>query len=102
MRFGDSWRAVWVVDALHVSGMTDLFPNDFSTASLRREEKLDDAMTVVYSLVFDRDKEPFCDEDRVGPVHFFERSLPVKARRLRVLLPDAEGSIELEIPRRIS
>jgi hypothetical protein len=100
MKFRDSWRAVWTLNVLHISGTTDLFPNDFSTASLERDETLDEAATVAYRLVFDRDKEPFCDKDLVGPVRYLESSLPVGARRLRVVLPGDHGSVELAVPTR--
>jgi hypothetical protein len=39
MDLRNSWRAAWEPDGLHISGTTDLFPNDFSTAQLRRPDK---------------------------------------------------------------
>ena len=100
MSIDDSWRADWEAGGLHVSGMTDLFPNGFSTASLRREDAVDDPDTVTYRLVFHRDKEPFCDKDLVGPVHHWERSVPAGVRRIRIVFPDGRGGVELAVPRR--
>ena len=84
----DSWQAVWEGHLLHVSGMTDLYPNDFSTAHL--ESVADDRRTGTrtYRLGFARDKEPFCDEVGVGPVHHYEASLPRDIRQLRIVSPD--------------
>ena len=100
MSLEDSWRADWEAGGLHISGMTDLFPNDFSTASLHREETRDDPDTVAYRLVFHRDKEPFCDQNLVGPVHYREPSLPAGVRRIRIVLPDGRGEVELAVPQR--
>jgi len=96
----DSWRADWEAGGLHISGMTDLFPNDFSTASLHREDALQYPDTVTYRLVFHRDKEPFCDKDLVGPVHYWEASLPAGVHRIRIIFPDERGGVEIAIPRR--
>jgi hypothetical protein len=98
MTLQDSWRAVWEGHRLHGSGTTDLFPNDFSTASLERSDVLSDAATVAYRLGFHRDKEPFCDKDGVGPVHHVERSLPAVARRIRIVFPVDRGFVELDVP----
>ena len=100
MAFEDSWRADWEAGSLHISGTTDLFPNDFSTASLRREDALGDSHTVTYRLVFHRDKEPFSDKTGVGGVHYWERSAPPSARLIRIILPENRGSIEFAVPRR--
>jgi hypothetical protein len=80
--------------------MTDLFPNDFSTASLQRADARDDPETVIYRLLFHRDKEPFCDKNRVGPVHHWEPSVPADVRRIRIIFPDGRGGVELAVPRR--
>ncbi len=80
--------------------MTDLFPNDFSTASLHREDASDEPDTVAYRLVFHRDKEPFCDKNLVGPVHYWEPSVPAGVRRIRIIFPDDRDGVELEVPRR--
>jgi hypothetical protein len=100
MSVEDSWRADWEAGGLHISGMTDLFPNDFSTASLHREDALQYPDTVTYRLVFHRDKEPFCDKDLVGPVHYWEASLPAGVHRIRIIFPDGRGGVEIAIPRR--
>lgn len=34
MNFKETWKAEWENGALHISGVTDRFPNEFSTASL--------------------------------------------------------------------
>lgn len=100
MSVEDSWRADWEPGGLHISGMTDLFPNDFSTASLRREDAPDDPDAIAYRLVFHRDKEPFCDKNRVGPVHYWEPSVPAGVRRIRIVFPDGRGGVEVVVPRR--
>ena len=88
MRFQDSWQAVWEQFGLHVSGMTDLFPDDFSVAGLRLDADDAHTGTRTYRLELFRDKEHFCDADLVGPVHHYERSFPAKLRRIRVVSPD--------------
>ena len=90
MSLPDSWRAEWRGRHLVISGITDLFPNDFSTASLRREPDGDDPQTVTYRLTFARDKEPFCGTDLVGPVTYFENSLDSRVRRLRIIAPNGD------------
>jgi hypothetical protein len=100
MSIEKSWRADWDADGLHISGMTDLFPNDFSTASLHRDDALDDPDTVGYRLVFYRDKEPFCDRNLVGPVHHWEPSVLPGVLRIRIVFPDGRGGVELAVPRR--
>jgi hypothetical protein len=99
MRFKDSWTAAWEGGILHISGTTDLFPNDFSVATLERSPEAAPAGIVSYRIVFNRDKEPYCDKDRVGPVHYFESRLPPRARRVRIEAGDGER-VEIEIPRR--
>ena len=100
MRFAESWKAVWEGRVLHISGTTDRFPNDWSTASLRREHSDRGDATVRYTLEFHRDKEPFCDKDLVGPVHHYETSVPSGASRVRVTTPDGQDFVEFELPRR--
>jgi hypothetical protein len=84
----NEWRAKWEADGLHIVGITDLFPNAFSTAHLGFES--DDPLTGTrtYRLQFARDKEPFCGQELVGPVHHLEQSLPATIRNVRVLSPN--------------
>jgi len=88
MDLRDSWRAAWERKLLHVSGMTNLYPNDFSTAQLRFDSDDKRTGTRTYRLGFARDKEPFCDKDRVGPVHHYDGYVPRHIRRIRVLSAD--------------
>ena len=88
MSFRDSWAAAWERNLLHISGTTDLYPNDFSTAHLQFDSDDERTGTRTYRLGFARDKEPFCDKDRVGPVHHYERLVPRGIRRIRVLSDD--------------
>jgi len=88
MDLRDSWRAAWERKLLHVSGTTDLYPNDFSTAHLRFDSDDESTGTRTYRLGFARDKEPFCDKDRVGPVHHYDGYVPRGIRRIRVLSAD--------------
>jgi hypothetical protein len=90
------WEARYQHGALHISGSATTFPNEYSTASLARQP--DDPVfpeLLVYRVVFCRDKEPFCDSSLVGPVHYFERLIPVGKTRIRVLAPD--GTFEFSI-----
>ena len=87
MDLHNSWRARWEAGRLHISGTTDLFPNDFSTAQLRLESDDRAAGVRTYRLAFSRDKEPFCGKDLVGPVHHYERSVPPEIRIVRVVDP---------------
>ena len=67
------------------------FPNDFSTASLRREQySLLEGDTITFKLLFHRDKEPFCGPDLIGPVHHFERNIPPTVSRVRILSESGE------------
>jgi len=91
------WEAHFEHGSLHVSGSAIKYPNDFSTASLARQP--DDPAhpdVLIYHVVFHRDKEPFCDADLVGPVHYFEQVIPRGKRRIRVIA--AEGAFEFPIP----
>lgn len=81
------WRAEWEPAGLHISGTTDLFPNDFSTAQLQFESDDRGAGVRTYRLAFFRDKEPFCGADLVGPVHHWDRSVPADIRVVRVMSP---------------
>jgi len=87
MNLRDSWRATWEADGLHVSGTTDLFPNDFSTVRLELGSDDGAAGVRTYRLAFFRDKEPFCGADLIGPVHHLDRSAPARTRRIRILSP---------------
>jgi len=100
MGLRNSWQAAWENDRLHISGITDLFPNDFSTAQLRLESDDTAAKARIYRLVFSRDKEPFCGKDLIGPVHHYERGLPQTIEQVRVLSPDGVEAGTCMIPRR--
>ena len=72
----DSWSAEPQGSSLSIRGSAT-FPNDFSTASLRRQQyTLRDGDTLTFMLSFHRDKEPFCGPDLVGSVHHFEQHIP--------------------------
>jgi|RhiMethySRZTD1v2_1073278.scaffolds.fasta_scaffold05955_3 hypothetical protein len=63
-------RAVYRGGTLRVEGRAR-YPNDFSTATLEpRPEQSPTPSRKAFSLVFHRDKEPFCDVDLIGPVVF--------------------------------
>jgi len=95
MNYRNTWKAVWENDVLHISGITDLFPNDFSTSDLERLEDTDNKLT--YKIIFHRDKEPFCDKDLVGPVHYFESDLPKNIKKLKIISKDNEY-VEITVP----
>ena len=97
MRFKESWKAEWEADVLHISGVTDQFPNDFSTSSLRREKSTGPGVAV-YAVVFHRDKEPYCDPNLIGPVHFFERDLEPGTHTLRITAPGDLDHVDLAVP----
>jgi hypothetical protein len=88
-----SWKAEFDGGTLHISGVVE-FPNDFSTASLERVDSHVGSEVVTYRVVFHRDKEPYCDPDLIGPVHYYERNLPLGARRIRVTV----GTKQVEFP----
>ena len=90
------WEARNEHEALHISGSATTFPNEYSTATLARQpDDPDFPELLVYRVVFHRDKEPFCDADLIGPVHYFERLSPGRKTRIRILAP--EGTFELSI-----
>ena len=97
MRYRSFWVAVWEKDILHISGITDRFPNDFSVGTLQRVGHDESSGTVTYRLVFNRDKEPYCDKDLVGPVHYFERELPPSTTQLRIEDGTAHP-IDIQVP----
>ena len=88
-----SWKAEFEGSTLHISGVAK-YPNDFSTASLERVDSHAGSKVVSYRVVFHRDKEPFCDLDLIGPVHYYERNLPRGATHIRV----AVGTEQIEFP----
>ena len=100
MNLRDSWQATWERRLLHVSGMTDLYPNDFSTAHLDFDKDDERTGTRTYRLGFARDKEPFCDKDRVGPVNHYEASVPRHIRFLRIVKQDGEEIGRCAVPPR--
>jgi len=77
---------------LHISGVVE-YPDDFSTASLERVDSHVGSEVVIYRVVFHRDKEPFCGPDLIGPVHYYERNLPLGVTRIRVV-----GTNQVEFP----
>ena len=86
----DSWSAELEGSSLLIRGSAT-FPNDFSTASLRREQySLLEGDTLTFSLSFHRDKLPFCGPDLVGPVHHFERHIPTTVSRVRIVSESGE------------
>ena len=81
----DSWGAVWEGSSLSIRGSAT-FPNDFSTASLKREQhSLLNGDTITFKFSFHRDKEPFCGPDLIGPVRHFERHIPPTVSRVRIV-----------------
>lgn len=99
MNLKETWDVCWENGALHVQGVTDEFPNDFSTASLLRLGLSDDRHTIHYELVFHRDKEPFCGKDLVGPVDYWERNIPRELQTLMIRGSDGD-SVVLPVPER--
>ena len=80
-------------------GSATRYPDDHSTAGLAREP--DDPAApdlLLYRVVFHRDKEPFCDEDLIGPVHHYEPTVAPRKTRIRVTSP--EGVFDFPIPDR--
>lgn len=94
MNFKDTWKAEWENGILHISGTTDLFPNEFSTSSLERVEA---GNILSYKIIFNRDKEPFCSKELVGSVNYFENNIPTKAKSLKIL-GNANEYVEIQIP----
>jgi hypothetical protein len=68
-------RAIYRDGTLRVEGRAR-YPNDFSTATLepRPDESTGASSRRAFSLVFHRDKEPYCDADLIGPVVHYSRS----------------------------
>lgn len=99
MNFKDSWKAEWQGGALHISGVTDRFPNTFSTASLKRIGS-DSEGAVAYHIQFHRDKEPFCGPDLTGAVHYFERTLPLDVRSVTISFPGDPDFVTVQVPQR--
>jgi len=91
----DTWSAELDGSSLTIRGSAT-FPNNFSTASLRRQQySLADGDTLTFLLSFHRDKEPFCGPDLVGPVHHFARHVPDTVSRVRVV---SESGEQFEFP----
>ena len=90
------WEARFERGTLHVWGSATKYPNDFSTATLVRlaaDPAYPDVL--IYEVGFNRDKEPFCGPDLIGPVHYFEPVVPAGKRRIRVIV--AEGVFEFPL-----
>jgi hypothetical protein len=77
-------RAVFRHGTLRVEGRAR-YPNEFSTATLEPlpSAPSDSSALQAFSVVFHRDKEPFCGLDRVGPVVYFSRD--PKLARLEIV-----------------
>ena len=92
-------RAVYRDGHLRVEGRAR-YPNDFSTATLepRPEPSPMPSSRRAFSLVFHRDKEPFCDVDLIGPVAYCVRSADFAATEvIRVYVtPDRYEDIRVE------
>jgi hypothetical protein len=65
-------RAIYRDGTLRVEGRAR-YPNDFSTATLepRPDESTGASSRRAFSLVFHRDKEPYCDAGLIGPVVYY-------------------------------
>jgi len=92
MNYKETWQAEWDDGALHISGTTDLFPNDFSTSTLTR---IEGESGLSYRIAFHRDKEPYCNNELIGPVHYVEHNIPGGAKTLKVF---GEGNQYIEFP----
>ena len=91
------WEARFESGSLHITGNFTQYPDDHSTAGLAREPDDPSASDLlVYRVVFDRDKEPFCGPDLMGPVHYFEPHVPPNKARIRVIA--TEGIFDFPIP----
>jgi hypothetical protein len=68
-------RAIFRDGTLRIEGRAR-YPNDFSTATLEPLPRAPSASPAfqAFSVVFHRDKEPFCGLDRIGPVVYFSRA----------------------------
>jgi hypothetical protein len=92
-------RATFRDGVLRVEGRAR-YPNDFSTATL---EPLPGAPAVspalqAFSVVFHRDKEPFCGLDMIGPVVYYSRAPGLaRLKTVRVYVtPDRYEDIHVE------
>ena len=101
MNYSETWKVEWEKAVLYVSGMTDLFPNDFSTSHLRRRtvEGNEEVNVACFDLGFARDKEPFCTKDLVGPVHHWDAAIPEGANLIRIYA-DPDDYIDIQVPPR--
>ena len=99
MNHAETWIAKWEGSVLHISGTTDLFPNQFSTSHLQRRSSKNeyDENVLTYEIGFARDKEPFCTKDLVGPVHYWERDIPKMAKLIRIYA-SADDCVEIPLP----
>jgi hypothetical protein len=68
-------RAIFQDGTLRIEGQAR-YPNDFSTATLEPRPGAPSELPTLqeFSLVFHRDKEPFCAPDGIGPVVYFSRA----------------------------
>jgi hypothetical protein len=68
-------RAIYRDGTLRVEGQAR-YPNDSSTATLEPhpDESTGASSRRAFSLVFHRDKEPYCAADLIGPVVHYSRS----------------------------
>ena len=89
-------RATYRKGILRIEGRAR-YPNDFSTAALEPlpETVPDTSKQRAFSLVFHRDKEPYCDADLIGPVVYERRSRYVEMVRVYVT-PDQYDDIRVE------
>jgi hypothetical protein len=79
------WSAERQGSHLSIEGRAT-FPNDFSTARLRRKPySLLDGSTLTFTLSFNRDKEPFCGANLIGGVRHLERNVPETVSKVRVV-----------------
>ena len=95
MNYKETWQVKWDKDVLYISGTTDLFPNNFSTSTLI---KIDDEIGLSYRIAFNRDKEPYCNKDLVGPVNYIEHNVPNGVKSIKIYGDEGEY-IELPIPK---
>jgi hypothetical protein len=70
-----SGRATFKAGTLRVEGKAR-YPNDFSTATLKPllDVPVVPSTCLAFALVFNRDKEPFCGPDLIGPVVYYARA----------------------------
>ena len=99
MNFKESWTAEWNGHVVHISGVTDRFPNSFSTASLKRIDS-QSAGSVAYQIEFHRDKEPFCGPDLVGSVHYYEQAFPSDMRLITISVAGESDAAAIQVPKR--